>query len=71
MTKHDLQGALSCCGSACWLRMAATRLFPGRAIRDAPRLLDTSEAWTHTKSDIECKKVSERRKEGEGERGSE
>lgn len=24
--------------------MAATKLFPGRAIRDAPRLLDTSEA---------------------------
>lgn len=28
--------------------MAATRLFPGLAIRDAPRLLDTSEAWEKT-----------------------
>lgn len=40
-----LQGALCWELSAwCWLRMAATKLFPGRAIRDAPRLLDTSEA---------------------------
>lgn len=46
-----LQGALSCCGSVCWLRMAATRLFPGRAIRDTPRLRETSEAWTNKSSE--------------------
>lgn len=46
MLGHFLHGALCWEPSPwCWLRMAATKLFPGRAIRDAPRLLDTSEAW--------------------------
>lgn len=36
--------------------MAATKLFPGRAIRDAPRLLDTSEASeTKRRGDVNTK----------------
>lgn len=32
---------------SCWLwfRMAATRLFPGLANKDTPRVRDTSDAW--------------------------
>ena len=43
-----LLGGVSCESVWCWLLMAATRLFPGRAIREATRLLDTSEAWGQT-----------------------
>lgn len=39
------------CGTGsggCWLRIAATTLFPGRDNKATPRLRETSEAWKNT-----------------------
>jgi len=49
---RGLHGASSVRESGgCRLRMAATRPLPGRAIRDDPRLLDTSDAWEAEQAD--------------------